>query len=220
MQHGSPKDEACFQYVANGALPAYGDARVRTEKEVTMVAEVKEARVHSFDRPESSAGEAEHMAQVASPASQSFRSASFVELRNTLPTHVDIVSPFVGELMRFISGFRATDGNNFEVELALLEALVNAIVHGNKEDPQKRVYVKCRCTTDGEVSITVEDEGHGFENGAVPDPTSPDNLLRTHGRGIYLMRAFMDEVRFENGGSVVHMRKNPAAEPLAQRKTQ
>lgn len=185
-----------------------------------MFDEVKEARVQSFDRPESSTGEAEHMAQVASPASQSFRSASFAELCNTLPTHVDIVSPFVGGLIRFISGFRASDGNNFEIELALVEALANAIVHGNKEDRQKRVYVKCRCTSDGEVSITVEDEGNGFENGAVPDPTSPDNLLRTRGRGIYLMRAFMDEVRFENGGSVVHMRKNSAAEPLAQGKNQ
>jgi serine/threonine-protein kinase RsbW len=64
---------------------------------------------------------------------------------------------------------------------------------------------------DGEVSIVVEDEGNGFENGVVPDPTSPDNLLKTGGRGIYLMRAFMDEVHFENGGSAVHMRKRANA---------
>jgi serine/threonine-protein kinase RsbW len=109
--------------------------------------------------------------------------------------------------MRFVSRFRVADDNNVEIELALSEALVNAIVHGNQQDPCKRVYVNCRCTTDGEVSITVEDEGHGFENDAVPDPTSPENLLRTHGRGIYLIRTLMDEVDFEQGGSVVRMRK-------------
>jgi len=109
--------------------------------------------------------------------------------------------------MRFVSRFRVADDNNVEIELALREALVNAIVHGNEQDPRKRVYVNCRCTTDGEVSITVEDEGHGFENDAVPDPTSPENLLRTHGRGIYLIRTLMDEVDFEQGGSVVRMRK-------------
>ena len=187
-----------------------------------MFQEVKEARVNGFDGPESSTTEGEHiaLAQVASSASQTFRSVSFVELRNTLPTRVDIVSPFADELMSFISRFRVTDDENFEIELALREALVNAIVHGNREDPQKRVYVECRCTTDGEVSITVEDEGQGFNSDAVPDPMSPDNLLRTHGRGIYLMRTLKDQVSYEQCGSVVHMRKNPVAEPLAQRKTQ
>ena len=150
---------------------------------------------------------AEDMPQgrVASSDSQSL--ASFVELRNILPSHIDVVSPLVDQLMRFVSRFRVADDNNVEIELALSEALVNAIVHGNQQDPRKRVYVNCRCTTDGEVSITVEDEGHGFENDAVPDPTSPENLLRTHGRGIYLIRTLMDEVDFEQGGSVVRMRK-------------
>jgi serine/threonine-protein kinase RsbW len=135
----------------------------------------------------------------------------FVELRDSLPSHVAIVSPFVDQLMRFIARFRGADGNSFEIELALRETLVNAIIHGNQEDPHKRVYVKCRCMRDGEVSITVEDEGHGFEYDAVPDPTSPDNRLRTHGRGIYLLRTLMDEVDFEQGGSVVHMRKRANA---------
>jgi len=88
---------------------------------------------------------------------------------------------------------------------------VNAIVHGNEEDPNKLVYVKCRCTRDGEVSITVEDEGNGFEHEAVPDPTSLDNQLRTNGRGIHLIRTLMDEVDFEEGGSVLHMRKRANA---------
>jgi serine/threonine-protein kinase RsbW len=150
-------------------------------------------------------------ARVASPFSHSSHSAPFVGLRNTLPSDVDIISPFVEQLMRFISRFRAAGGNDIEIEVALREALVNAIVHGNKEDPNKLVYVKCRCTRDGEVSITVEDEGNGFEHEAVPDPTSLDNQLRTNGRGIHLIRTLMDEVDFEEGGSVLHMRKRANA---------
>ena len=159
-------------------------------------------------------------AQVTSSALQSYRSVPFVELRNSLASHVDIISPFVDQLIRFISKFREADGNNFDIELALREALVNAIVHGNQEDPRKRVNVKCRCATDGAVSITIEDEGHGFEPDAVPDPTAPDTRLRTHGRGVYLMRTLMDEVDFEQGGSVVHMQKRANAGSDETRKPQ
>ena len=74
--------------------------------------------------------------------------------------------------------------------------------------------------TDGTVSITIEDEGCGFDTDAVPDPTSPDNLLRPRGRGIYLMRSLMDEVDFEQSGSVVHMRKSANGGADATRKPQ
>jgi|SRR5215813_11283126 len=143
--------------------------------------------------------------------SQPFRSVSFAELRNTFASHIDFVSPVVDQLMRFVSRYRVADENNIDIELALREAVVNAIVHGNQEDPTKRVYVACRCTADGEVSITVEDEGNGFRSGAVPDPTLPENQLRPNGRGIFLIRRLMDEVHFERGGSVVHMRKRADA---------
>jgi len=159
-------------------------------------------------------------ARVASPSSHPSRSVSFVGLRNTLPTDVNIVSPFVDQLMRFISRFRVADRGNFEIELALHEALVNAIVHGNGADPHKRIYVNCRCMADGEVSITVEDEGNGFEHEAVANPTSPDNRLRARGRGIHLIRTLMDEVDFEQGGSVLHMRKRANARSHTTRKPQ
>jgi anti-sigma regulatory factor (Ser/Thr protein kinase) len=69
--------------------------------------------------------------------------------------------------------------------------------------------VKCRCES-GDVSIAISDEGEGFDIGKVSDPTEPGNIYSTRGRGIYLMKAFMDEVRFEHGGSVVRMRKRVA----------
>jgi len=81
--------------------------------------------------------------------------------------------------------------------------MANAMLHGNRQDARKHVYVACRCTPNGEVSITVEDEGSGFASGLVPDLTAPANRLLTSGRGIYLMRSLMDEVRFEQGGADV-----------------
>ena len=159
-------------------------------------------------------------AQVASPMPRSLHSASFVELRYSIPSHVDLISPFVDELMRFISRFRVSDENNSEIELALREALVNAMVHGNQQDPHQRVYVKCRCAADGEVSLTVEDEGHGSENHVVIDPSSADHRQRIRGREMYVITALMDEVDFERGGSVVHMRKRATVSSDTTRKPQ
>jgi len=94
-----------------------------------------------------------------------------------------------------------------EVEIALREALANAIIHGNHENPGKHVHVRCRCET-SEISIAVKDEGRGFDVDKIADPTAPENNGSIHGRGIYLMKALMDEVRFEDGGVAVHMRKS------------
>ena len=65
---------------------------------------------------------------------------------------------------------RPEDGSEVDIEIAVREALTNAVVHGNHEDPNKRVFVTSRCSEDGEVSITVCDEGQGFDSRAVPDP--------------------------------------------------
>jgi serine/threonine-protein kinase RsbW len=135
-------------------------------------------------------------------------SVPFVELRQSLASRVAAISPFVDQLMRFILKFRSADGSEIDIETALREALANAVIHGNRANSYKRVYVDCRCYMDGEISITVWDEGQGFDSEEVANPTTPENLLFTHGRGIYLMKTLMDEVSFEDGGSVVRMRKN------------
>lgn len=138
-------------------------------------------------------------------------SVPFVELRQSLPGNVGAISPFSDQLICFILRFRKPDGTETDIEMALHEALVNAAIHGNGENSSKRIYVSCRCYVDGEVLITVRDEGRGFDIQKVPDPTSPENLLFTNGRGIYLMKALMDEVSFGEGGSVVMMRKKSNA---------
>jgi len=145
--------------------------------------------------------------------------APYVELSQSLSSQVWAISPFVDEIMRFILIFRNSNGSEMEIQMALHEALVNAVVHGNHENPRKRVYVDCRCCMDGGVSITVRDEGQGFNSNEVPDPTAPENRLVPHGRGIYLMKTLMDEVAFERGGSVVRMQKKSNSGATAQRRS-
>jgi serine/threonine-protein kinase RsbW len=108
--------------------------------------------------------------------------------------------------MHLIRKCQWVHGNEEEIEIALREALANAVVHGNHEDPGKQVYVNCRCGTD-EVSFVIRDEGQGYDIDELPDPTAPENISSSHGRGIYLMKNLMDEVHFEGGGAVVYMRK-------------
>jgi serine/threonine-protein kinase RsbW len=116
--------------------------------------------------------------------------------------------------MRFIKLFaqniRAPEESEGDIETALHEALANSVIHGNHEDPHKRVYISCRCSMDGEITIIVRDEGPGFDSRALPDPTDTKNRLLRQGRGIYLMRALMDEVSFEDNGRLVRMRKRLA----------
>ena len=94
----------------------------------------------------------------------------------------------------------------FAIKLALEEALSNAVKHGNQGDSSKKVMIRWAITAD-RVVIIVRDEGPGFEPTQVPDPTSPDRLPVPNGRGIMLMRAYMDEVRYRDHGKEVYFAK-------------
>ena len=130
-----------------------------------------------------------------------------IELERSLPSEVAAISPFVDRLMLLFRKCGCVSDGESGVEIALREALANAIIHGNHENPGKHVRVRCRCEP-SEISIAVKDEGRGFDINKIADPTAPENTRSVHGRGIYLMKALMDEVRFEEGGVVVHMRKS------------
>lgn len=133
--------------------------------------------------------------------------SSILEFDSWMPSEVRAISPFVDRLMRLIEGSQCVPGERFDIELALREALDNAVVHGNQEDPETKVHIRCRCRPGHELSIVVTDQGKGFDfekfvgNRITSEPASE------HGRGIQLMKAYMDDVRFARGGSEVHMRK-------------
>ena len=95
----------------------------------------------------------------------------------------------------------------YSVCLAMEEALVNAIIHGNRLDADKRVHVACRLAPDV-VRIEITDEGDGFDLSAIPNPTDPDRLECPCGRGVMLIRSFMSRVRYNAKGNSVVMEKD------------
>jgi anti-sigma regulatory factor (Ser/Thr protein kinase) len=130
------------------------------------------------------------------------------EIEAWMPSEIKAISPLVDRLMRLIEGSHCVCGEEPAVELALAEALNNAVVHGNRMDRQKLVQVLCRCEPGKGISVVVKDQGQGFDPHAVPDPTAAENIGADHGRGIWVMKSVMDEVSFERGGTEVRMRRH------------
>lgn len=99
-----------------------------------------------------------------------------------------------------------TESDVFRIRLAVEEALVNAIKHGNQLDPDKRVYVSYQITAE-RFDIRITDEGPGFNPEDVPDPTLPENIEKGCGRGVFLIREVMTEVKYHGTGNVLTMYK-------------
>ena len=133
--------------------------------------------------------------------------SSILEVDSWMPSKIQAISPLVDRLMRLIECSQCVPGNDFDVELALREALENAVLHGNQEDPGKKVHIHCRCGPGNEITVVVTDQGKGFDFGKIVGNGFTSDPYAVHGRGIQLMKAFMDDVHFERGGSEVHMRK-------------
>jgi serine/threonine-protein kinase RsbW len=122
------------------------------------------------------------------------------------------------EKMAEVAGLGPDDALN--VGLAAREAVINAMLHGNGEDPALPVEVTLKVDPDV-LEVRISDRGAGFDPAATPDPTEQDNLLRTSGRGLLLIRAFVDRVEFESppgGGTVVVLTKRRPSSNKAERK--
>ena len=118
----------------------------------------------------------------------------------------------LGEVLRRILGEieSQTQRDDLDrVELALDEALANAVVHGNQSDSSKAVRIGVALKEDGGLVIIVKDVGPGFDVTCIPEPTAEENLLMTHGRGIFLIKQLVDDLRFhfESGTEIcMHFR--------------
>ena len=98
-------------------------------------------------------------------------------------------------------------GDLADLHLALEEGLANAVKHGNKLDSSKQVHVECELSEAGFFSIVIQDEGEGFDPNDVPDCTLPENLDKPSGRGLMLMRAFMDDICYNDVGNQLTITK-------------
>jgi len=147
------------------------------------------------------------------PAFAGRGAGSRLEIDAWIQSEIKAISPLVERLMRLIEGSHCITGEEPAVELALREALNNAVVHGNRLDAHKLVHVRCRCKVGEGISLIVSDQGQGFDPRTIPDPLTVENLEADHGRGIHIMKLVMDEVSFEQRGTEVHICKRAARNP-------
>jgi serine/threonine-protein kinase RsbW len=130
-----------------------------------------------------------------------------IRLTIAIAADVQAISPVVDRVMDIVREMKCAAGKETDVEMALREALANAIVHGARQDPDKRVEFCVACDPSMGLLIVVRDPGEGFDPASIPSPVIGQNIFSEHGRGIFLINQLMDEVRFERGGTEIHMRK-------------
>jgi serine/threonine-protein kinase RsbW len=138
---------------------------------------------------------------MAAPQRVSYRMESTLESVNKAEEMADQIAAQAGLDEDVRSG----------ISMAVREAMINAILHGNNYDAGKRVNLTFE-QSGRDLTVTIVDEGEGFVPEEVPDPLAPENLLKESGRGIFLMRAFMDEVRFrklEPGTEITLIKRLP-----------
>ena len=142
------------------------------------------------------------------------RSTTKQVIRLDLPSsmqHVYLLDTIILEILKEMEFDEETSE---QVNLAVIEAGTNAIKHGNQEDLNKHAHFEFIVQSD-KITVVIQDEGKGFKREEVADPLDPANLLKSSGRGIFLMEACMDSVTYEKSGTIVKMVKH---KPLAEQK--
>jgi serine/threonine-protein kinase RsbW len=151
--------------------------------------------------------------EAGAPPEQHFPEHDFdpeklrLRVRVALAASRAAVDAVVEQVMQAVHDVKCVDGKEDAIELALQEALANAVVHGAKEDPTKVVECLVACDDERGVLIIVRDPGEGFEPKNIPSCTMGENLYSNHGRGIFLINQLMDEVSFRKNGTEIHMVK-------------
>jgi serine/threonine-protein kinase RsbW len=125
-----------------------------------------------------------------------------LEIANTMQAAERLCGELLEKAKR--QGFHEAD--RFAIHLALEEAFVNAVQHGNQSDPKKKIFVRYSVTPD-RFDVTVSDQGPGFNPNTLPDPRDPENLCKSSGRGVLLIRAYMDQVEYNPKGNQIRMVK-------------
>jgi len=132
------------------------------------------------------------------------------ETKFAISSRIEAIDEAVQKATAFASEAGFADDALFGIDMAVREALANAVKHGNKLDETKQVEITLNSDA-AALEILIRDFGEGFDVGEVPDPTNPENLLKASGRGILFMHNFVDKVEWEpasGGGTIVKMTKN------------
>lgn len=127
----------------------------------------------------------------------------------SLPSRVEAIDKAANAVAELVTRSGISEDAAFGIDMAVREALANAIIHGNKLDETKLVEVNVTNSPDS-LEVSVHDQGQGFNPETILDPTKEENLLKSSGRGIFFMRNFFDEVNWSispTGGTTVHMIK-------------
>lgn len=130
-----------------------------------------------------------------------------LKLKVTLAADRNAIDPVVQGIMNVVRKTQCATGKEEAIELALSEALANAVIHGAKGDPKKVIECDVACDETRGMLIVVRDPGPGFDSTSIPSPIMGENIYSNHGRGIFLINQLMDEVQFRNNGKEIHMLK-------------
>lgn len=133
-----------------------------------------------------------------------------LRMDTTVPADVREVPAVVARILDSIGEIGCSAGHEFEIRLALSEALINAVEHGCGHDPSKHVQICVECDPKRGMLIVVRDPGPGFDPSQVPSPVEGEQIFKDRGRGIFLINQLMDEVQFTRGGTEIRMRMRRA----------
>jgi serine/threonine-protein kinase RsbW len=136
------------------------------------------------------------------------RSRFSIRLRDSLPSTKEALNGAVDRVLAVARRCGCVRDNQADLEIALREALANAMIHGNAYHDQKRIFLRCYGEPGAKIVILVRDEGSGFEPDDVPDPREEGRTQLSHGRGLLLMRELMDHVEYRRSGREVLIYKS------------
>ena len=132
-----------------------------------------------------------------------------VKMDMVFPAEVTRLSEVIDGFMKIVTAMKCACGHEQDVELAMREALTNAIIHGAAGDPARKVECCVACDDVHGMLVVVRDPGQGFDPDSLPNPCVGENVYSEHGRGVFLINQLMDHVEYKRGGTEIHMRKFP-----------
>lgn len=206
-----PRELTPGQESALQALKRQAEAQMELRRNLLELRQALEARGRAEARQEKLVGDLREALDHVENLSRLVPLCSACRLNMVIPAEPTAASSVCDGVMQIVREMKLASGREFEVEIALREALANAIEHGCQRDPSKSIQCCVAGDESGDLVIVVRDPGPGFDPARVSDPREDANLLRDGGRGIHLINEFMDEVRYAQDGREIQMRKRGSA---------